>query len=92
MPFRQVKSKLSSHAASTDPGYSGVTSTLTATITDNDIPGVTLSSTSLTILEGLTEIYTAVLDLPPLADVVVNLAPGPSLAVSRPTLTFTFRS
>ena len=60
------------------------------TITDDDTAGVTVSPTSLTIMEGASDAYTVVLDSQPTADVMVTLSvPGSSGFTADPSvLTF----
>ena len=85
---------LTHSAASTDPGYSGITiGSVVVTVEDNDTDGVTISETSLTVTEEDTtgDTYTVVLDTPPTADVMVTVA-GHARTVVTPTpasLTFT---
>lgn len=75
-----------------DSVYAGLAAgTVTATITDNDFPGLVLSPAggTLAILEGGTRSYTARLNYPPTADVTVTLDVDPELTVSASTLLFT---
>ena len=71
----------------------GTTTEATVRITDNDVSGVTVSETALTVPEGGTagETYTVVLDSPPTADVVVTVAghAGTEVTPSPTSLTFT---
>ena len=71
----------------------GTTTEATVSITDNDVSGVTVSETALTVPEGGTagETYTVVLDSPPTADVVVTVAghAGTEVIPSPTSLTFT---
>ena len=71
----------------------GTTTEATVSITDNDVSGVTVSETALTVPEGGTagETYTVVLDSPPTADVVVTVAghAGTEVTPSSTSLTFT---
>ena len=71
----------------------GTTTEATVSITDNDVSGVTVSETALTVPEGGTagETYTVVLDSPPTADVVVTVAghAGTEVTPSPTSLTFT---
>ncbi len=58
-------------------GYGSVAADPVAvTVTDNDIPGVTLSATALTVTEGATGTYTVVLNTEPLGNVTVTPASG----------------
>ena len=65
-----------------DPSSSGdtdtyerdvVSSALTVTVTDNDVPGVTVTPTSLAVDEGSTGTYTVELDTQPTAQVTVTI-------------------
>ena len=71
----------------------GTTTEATVSITDNDVSGVTVSETALTVPEGGTagETYTVVLDSQPTADVVVTVAghAGTEVIPSSTSLTFT---
>ena len=71
----------------------GTTTEATVSITDNDVSGVTVSETALTVPEGGTagETYTVVLDSQPTADVVVTVAghAGTEVTPSPTSLTFT---
>ena len=80
------------HSA-TGSGYTGVTiAGVTAAITDNDIPGVTiveLDGTTL-VTEGSTiDTYTVVLTNQPATDVTITLTPDAQVSLSAATLTFT---
>ena len=70
--------------------YAGLVASLTATVTDSQSAGVTVSESALTVPEGGTATYTVVLDAAPTADVAVTpTATGDSdLSVSG-ALTFT---
>ncbi|MCP4852680.1 MAG: hypothetical protein GY900_13230, partial [Actinomycetia bacterium] len=66
--------------------------TLSATTTDDDSPGMTLSKTSTSVSEtGTTDTFTVVLNVAPSSDVVVNVTRSDSgeASVSPSTLTFT---
>lgn len=77
--------------SSSDPGYNGFTiPDVTATITDNDIAGVTLTQTggSTDVSEdGDTDTYTLVLDTQPEANVTIQFNPGTQL---QPITSITF--
>ena len=75
---------------SADTAYNGITADLTVMVTDNDIPGLTLSPTSLTLDEGTTTLYTAVLDTLPSDTVTVTITSNNADVTPAPaTLTFT---
>ena len=63
------------NAASTHDSFDGVADgALVVTLDDNDIPGFTVSETSLTIAEnGGTDTFTVVLHTQPATDVVINI-------------------
>ena len=61
-----------SHTAS-GGGYGSVTGSVSVTVYDDDIRGVTVSETVLTVLEGASESYTVVLDTQPTGDVTVTV-------------------
>ena len=65
--------------------------TLTATVTDDDSPGFTLSQTTATLTEGTTTTFTATLDAQPTTNVVLLASSSDSGAasVSPTNLTFT---
>ena len=81
--------------AVTGADYAGVTaSDVTVTEADNDMPGVTISPTTLTITEGTSKTYEVVLNTQPTGDVTVtpSLATGSDADVtlaSSAVLTFT---
>ena len=62
-----------------------------ATITEDDSPGVTVSETALTIIEGDEASYTVVLDTEPAADVAVTIQvpDNTDITVAPSALTFT---
>ena len=63
---------------------------LAVTVTDYDIPGVTVSPTWLPVNEGSTNTYTVVLDTLPSGDVTVAISSdNTDVTVSSPSLTFT---
>src|SRR5690606_10715487 len=64
-------------------------------VTDNDIPGVTVSTTDVAVSEsGTTATYTVVLDTIPAADVTVAITatPASQASIDLPALTFTAAS
>ena len=79
------------HSASGADYGSVVIDSVTATESDNDTPGVTVSPTALPVTEGSTASYTVALTTQPTADVTVSLSrSGDSdLTVSTTALTFT---
>ncbi len=80
-------------AASSDSNYSGISiNTISATITDNDTAGVSVteSSGSTAVAEGgVSDTYSLVLTSQPTSDVVVTLNTGAQLSALSTTLTFT---
>ncbi len=64
---------------------------VTVTVDDDEIAGVTVSETTLTVAEGGSGAYTVVLDVQPTSDVVINVTKSGSddVTVSPATLTFT---
>ena len=62
---------------------------LAVTVTDDEVPGVTLTPTTLTVAEGDTADYTVELDVPPTADVTINITGGGDVSVKPAMLTFT---
>ena len=83
------------HAAtSADSDYNGIDiAGVEVTVTDNEVPGVTVSRTSLDLSEGSGGIYTVTLNTQPTADVTVNITKsGPDsgdVTVSPTSLVFT---
>ena len=77
--------------AGSAPEYDGATlDGVMVTVNDNDDPGVTLSSSTLTVAEGDTDTYTVKLSVIPTADVTVSVTAGGDVTVaSGLTLTFT---
>ena len=70
--------------------YDGATlDGVSVTVTDDDDPGVTLSSSTLTVTEGLTDTYTVKLSVIPTADVTVSVTAGGDVTVDPTALTFT---
>jgi hypothetical protein len=72
--------------------YADITATVTVTITDNDIRGVTITQSGgfTTIAEGgATDTYTVVLNTKPSASVTIAITPDAQSTVSPTTLTFT---
>ena len=59
------------------------------TVSDDDDPGVTLSSSTLTVTEGATGEYTVKLSVIPTADVTVSVTAGGDVTASPSALTFT---
>ena len=72
-------------------GYDGVTAAeVEVTILENDIPGVTVTPTELSVTEGSSETYTVVLDTEPTGPVTVTVGGVTGdLMVSPASLTFT---
>ena len=62
---------------------------LAVTVTDDEIPGVTLTPTTLTVAEGDTADYTVELDVQPTDDVTINITGGGDVSVNPASLTFT---
>ena len=80
-----------SHTAS-GGGYGSVTGSVSVTVFDDDIRGVTVSKAALTVLEGgASESYTVVLDTQPTGDVTVTVGgtTNSDVSVSPASLTFT---
>lgn len=76
----------------TDPAYETLDpDDVTVTVTDDEVPGVTLSRTALTVTEGQPGVPVNVrLNTLPTGDVTISLAPqGNDCAVSAASLTFT---
>ncbi|MCY4492388.1 MAG: S-layer homology domain-containing protein, partial [Acidimicrobiaceae bacterium] len=82
-------SEITHTATSTDPNYTIPTvGTITATITDP--PGVSLSTSTVSLQEGTTAVYTAVLDTQPSASVTITATSGtPDAATVSGAVTFT---
>ena len=83
-----------SHAVNGTGEYASVTAeSVTVTITENDVAGVAIAPTSLTVIEGdaTGASYTVVLDSQPTADVTVTISghDGTDVSVTPSTLTFT---
>ncbi len=78
-------------ASSSDPKYNGLAvGSRTVSITDNDVPGVTLGALTGGIAEGgATATYTVRLNTQPTASVVVTPTPNAQCTVSPTSLTFT---
>ena len=81
------------HTASGE-GYDGVSvSSVTATEADNDMAGVTVTPTALTVAEGDSVQYTVVLDTKPSADVTITVSlasdSDEDITVSAGSLVFT---
>ena len=64
---------------------------MTVTVTDDDSAGFTLSQSTVTVNEGSTTTFTAVLDAQPASDVVIDASSddGGAATVSPTSLTFT---
>ena len=62
---------------------------LAVTVTDDEIPGVTLTPTTLTVNEGSTADYTVELRVQPTADVTIDITGGGDVTVNPTSLTFT---
>ena len=79
-----------SHTAS-GGGYGSVTGSVSVTVFDDDIRGVTVSKAALTVLEGASESYTVELDTQPTGDVTVTVGgtTNSDVSVSPASLTFT---
>lgn len=83
--------------SSSDPNYSGIAvATVSTQVTDNDVPGVTIteSSSSTGVLEGgAADTYTVVLNSDPSANVAVDVTPNNAEVtvntLATTTLTFT---
>ena len=89
---------ISHTTTSTDPGYNGLSASVTVTVVDNDTVGVTITesgsppATSVDeFIDGLTDTYTVVLHSEPTASVEIAVTSGDTGAatVSPATLTFT---
>ena len=65
---------------------------LAVTVTDDESPGVTLSSSTLTVTEGGTNTYTVKLSVVPTADVTVSVTAGGGVTVDPTALTFSTSS
>jgi hypothetical protein len=75
-----------------DPAFTAVTvASVTVNITDNDVAGVIIDPTTLTLAEGdnVGVAYTAKLTLPPTQDVTIHIGVDSQVAVSPASLTFT---
>ncbi|QIG50214.1 hypothetical protein G5V57_22300 [Nordella sp. HKS 07] len=72
-------------------GYTGVTvDDVTASVTDNDIAGVTIAGSPVSITEGgPSGSFTVVLTAQPTADVTISLSPDAQCALSAGSVTFT---
>ncbi|WP_119070717.1 SBBP repeat-containing protein [Aggregatilinea lenta] len=82
---------LSAPATPTDPAYESLDpEDVTITVTDDEVPGVTLSRTALTVTEGQPGVPVSVrLNTQPTGDVTIDLVPqNGECAVSLGTLTF----
>ena len=59
------------------------------TVTDNDVPGVSVSRPTLSVNEGGSETYTVRLTLQPTTSVTIDVTGGGDVTVEPPSLTFT---
>ena len=87
-----VTATVSHTVSGADYGSNGVTAdSVSVTIIDDDVRGVTVSATALTINEGASGNYTVVLDTQPTGDVTVSLTVSGSsdVTASASALTFT---
>ena len=77
---RTLDHTVSGYTGTTDTGPVVVTSAaaVEVTVTDDDIPGVTISPAELTVTEGEAATYTVVLDTIPDSAVTVTIDPGSS--------------
>ncbi len=80
---------LTHSAASSDAGYDQISiDGLDVTVEDNDIPGATLSVSSLTVNENGTAVYTLRLNTQPTDDVTLSVRGRDDLTVSSDGVTF----
>ena len=70
--------------------YASVSNTLPVTVTDDDTPGVTLEPTTLSVVAGRSNEYTAALATEPTGDVTVTISGHASTAVTPDNTTLTF--
>ena len=88
--------------ASSSPEFRGLTAEVSVSVTDDDVPGVWVSETSLALTEGhsrdSSKTYTVHLNVPPAADVTIMLSSDnlgvavdtdPATSAYENTLTFT---
>ena len=83
---------ISHTATSTDSDYNGISpiGSVVVSVDDNDPFGVTVTETTLDVVEGNTETYQVKLDTKPGADVTVSIAEASdAISVSSSSLTFT---
>ena len=79
--------------AASGGGYADVTGEVTATVTDNDTKGFSLSPASVAVIEGGTGTFTVALTTEPSADVTVTVSGADDVSVSDgASLTFTTRN
>jgi hypothetical protein len=80
-------------ASSSDTRYNGIViNSVNVGITDNDVPGVTITETggSTAVAEGgLTDTYAIVLNSSPSANVTININSGSQLTTNKTQLVFT---
>ncbi len=88
---RTIGSDTLTHTPSATGGYlSSETADVSVTILDTTAPVITLSTTTITLLENSSARYTVVLNDPPPADTTVAIASSnPGVTVSPDTLSFT---
>ncbi|MCW2920456.1 MAG: hypothetical protein JWL76_330 [Thermoleophilia bacterium] len=76
--------------SSSDPDFNVAVADVTADITDNDVPGVTVAPTSLTVTEGAAgATFDVVLESKPTANVDVNFTDGSGELAAMAPVTFT---
>lgn len=79
-----------SHAlTSDDTDYDGLSEDVTATVTDNDTAGISVSEINGSVEEGGSANYSFVLTSEPTDDVVIQITTDSQASVSASTLTFT---
>ena len=72
------------------PEYVGLSiDSVAVTVTDNDVPGVSVSRPTLSVNEGGSETYTVRLTLQPTTSVTIDVTGGGDVTVEPPSLTFT---
>ena len=78
-------------ASTADANYNGIAAgSVTVSINDNDTAGVTISRTTLTIMEGSSDSYTVVLNTQPNGNVTITVSghAGTDASLDKTTLTF----
>ncbi len=79
-----VTHAIDTSGATRDEGYDGVTiGSVAVTVTDNDMPGVTASKTTLSLNEGDTGTYTVVLNTEPSSNVDITVTAPEGAQVSK---------